>query len=115
MDEVLYHVEIGLPASFVAPTGVIHPVYSRHAQRAASDDRYGNIDLPEMLPLHLGRVVEVGYINGRCSKILFRFRYDDSLDMCVVLIPGTWFVKTVWFNERGDLHGTLDRTRYQVA
>lgn len=114
-DEVLYHVEIGLPRDFVAPSGVIQPVYGKHAQAAACTDRYGQMVLPKLLPLDNGRIIEVGYREGRCSKILFRFKYNFDLDICIVLIPGTWFVKTVWFNERGDTHRTLDRSRYAVA
>jgi hypothetical protein len=115
MDETLYHVEIGLPKGFVAPVHVIRPVYGRHAQRAATNDRYGTMSLPTMLCLGTGKVIEVGIVGRRISKILFRFKYDDTLDMCIVLIPGSWFAKTVWFNERADSHRTLDRTRYAAA
>jgi hypothetical protein len=114
-EEVLYHAEICLPKGFVAPVHVIRPIYSGHARRAAMTDRYGIIELPETLPLRCGRVIEVGIIGRRVSKILFRLPYDDVLDMCVVLIPGSWVAKTCWFNERNDAHSTLDRARYAVA
>ena len=108
----LYHSEIGLPSNFVAPRQTVRVTYSGHALRAASDDRYGTMELPEFLPLASGKVIEVGMENGRVAKILFRFTYDDTLDMCIVLIPGKWFAKTVWYNESNDLHTTLDRSKY---
>lgn len=113
--EVLYHAEIGLPASFVAPTGVVCPKYSRHARAAAVTDRYGHMRLPSTICLSEATVIEVGYRNGRLHKILYRLKYNFDLDMCIVLIPGEWFAKTCWFNERTDLHRTLDRSRYAVA
>lgn len=115
MDETLYHAEICLPKGFVAPTHVIRPVYSQHAIRAARSDRYGLMELPATISLRCAQVIEVGVLSGRVSKILFRLQYDDTLDMCIVVIPGRWFVKTVWFNERTDSHATLDRSRYAAA
>jgi hypothetical protein len=108
----LYHFEIGLPAGFIPPSQTVRVSYSRHAAKAATNDRYGQMDLPDLLPLSQGKVIEVGMENGKVAKILFRFTYDDTLDMCIVLIPGQWFAKTVWFNERTDLHRTLDRSKY---
>lgn len=108
----LYHTDIRLPANFVAPAQTVTVDYSDHARKAAHNDRYGFMDLPYTLPLRSGKVIEVGMENGRVAKILFRFQYDNDLDMCIVLIPGRWFAKTVWFNERTDSHKTLDRSKY---
>jgi len=49
------------------------------------------------------------------TKIVFRHPYNNSLDMVVVAIPqkcSKLFVKTVWFNEVGDTHKTLDTNRF---
>lgn len=108
----LYHTEIRLPANFFPPQQTVRVTYSGHALKAATNDRYGQMELPEFLPLKSGKVIEVGMENGRVAKILFRFDYDESLDMCIVLVPGQWFAKTVWYNEKNDKHTTLDRSKY---
>lgn len=114
--ETLYHAEIGLPANFQAPRHVIRPRYSRHAVEAAQSDRLGTVELPATIALREAKVIEVGVANGRVSKILFRVSYNDTLDLCFVVIPGgSWFCKTIWLQEKSDLHKTLRRERYAVA
>lgn len=111
----LYHSEIRLPDGFVAPTHRVRLRWTRHADEARVTDRYGDIRRFETATLGRLSVVEVGVEGGRIAKILFRGRYTDTLDVCMVLIPnGTapWTVKTVWVNERNDAHATLDRRRY---
>lgn len=109
----LYHADIRLPEGFVAPTARVVLRWTRHADEARTNDRYG--DIPRFKTATLGRlqVVEVGMQSGRVAKILFRGRLDDTRDVCMVLIPGkSWTVKTVWVNERNDAHTTLDRSKY---
>src|SRR6478609_1808779 len=107
----LFHAEVGLPEGFVAPTARVALRWTGHADRARTNDRYG--DIRRFATATLGRleVVEVGMEYGKIAKILFRGRYTDDLDVCMVLIPanhGPWTVKTVWVNERTDAHKTLD-------
>jgi len=116
--ETLYHSEIFLPDWFTAPTRRVRVSYGSHAKREALIDRYGTIALPAFVNLKRFRVIEVGVINGRVSKILFRGRLDDTRDLCIVLIPKgdrPWRCKTVWTNVRSDLHRTLDASRYATA
>lgn len=109
----LYHSEIRLPNGFVKPTGRVRLVWSRHADEARHDDRYGSIRRFSTATLDNLEVIEVGVEGGKVVKILFRGRYTETLDVCMVLVPGTeWRVKTVWINERNDLHRTLDRSKY---
>lgn len=109
----LYHVEIGLPRGFVKPSGRVPLRWTAHADHARTSDRYGEIRKFQTATLDRLRVIEVGMENGNVAKILFRGRYDDNRDVCMVLIPGrVWTVKTVWINERNDIHKTLDRTKY---
>lgn len=109
----LYHAEIGLPEGFVKPTGRVMLKWTRHADEARSNDRYGEIRRFKSATLDRLEVIEVGVTDGQVSKILFRGRYTDELDVCMVLVPGReWRVKTVWVNVRDDLHRTLDRSRY---
>lgn len=119
MTEKLYHSEIGLPEGFEKPMERIVINYGTHARKEAFQDRYGRVRLPKTLRLARMRVIEVGMIDGRVSKILFRGRLDDHRDLCIVLIPGIdnwpWFCKTVWINLSNDNHRTLDTTRYEMV
>jgi hypothetical protein len=116
--ETLYHSEIFLPSWFTAPTRRVRIDYGHHAKREALVDRYGEIALPAFINLRRFRVIEVGVIDGRVSKILFRGKLDNERDLCIVLIPRgdkPWYCKTVWVNVNSDQHKTLNRSRYAVA
>lgn len=117
MIEKLYHTDVVLPAGFKAPQQRVRVSYGPHARKEAFEDRYGQIQLPNFITLRRFRVIEVGMIGNRVSKILFRGRLDDTRDLCIVLIPGVdkqpWRCKTVWVNVRTDKHRTLDTTRYE--
>jgi|SRR6478735_2929614 len=110
----LYHSEIRLPDGFVKPTGRVPLRWSRHADGARLNDRYGEIRRFQSATLDRLDVIEVGVENGRVVKILFRGRYDDERDVCMVLMPlrDAWLVKTVWVNLNSDAHKTLDHSRY---
>lgn len=109
----LYHAEIGLPRGFVKPTGRVPLRWTRHADAARRNDRYGDIRRFGSATLDRLTVIEVGIEAGNVAKILFRGKYTEKLDVCMVLIPGReWTVKTVWINERNDVHKTLDRSKY---
>ena len=110
----LYHSEIGLPAGFTAPTARVALRWTRHADQARTTDRYGEIRRFKTATLGRLSVVEVGMENDRVVKILFRGRYNDTHDVCMVLIPtnSAWVVKTVWLNDNTDAHVTLDHSRY---
>lgn len=109
----LYHSDIRLPDGFRTPVSTVAVKYSRHAERAAQNDRYGKIDLPTSLDLSTGKVIEVGVEGGKVVKVLFRFPYTRRCDLCIVLCPGRpAFCKTVWLNERTDKHVSLDRSKY---
>lgn len=114
----LFHSELGFPSTFRPPTGVRPLQYSHHAKQAATDDRYGNIELPSNLNLDEMKLIEVGVENGSVSKFLYRGKMDDTRDICIVVIPKPrgekWFVKTVWINENNDKHRSLDVTKYLV-
>ena len=109
----LYHADVRLPVGFIAPTGRVALKWTRHAEQALDNDRYGNIPKFNTATLDNLKVIEVGVENNRVMKILFRGSIDADRDLCMVLIPGkTWIVKTVWVNLRTDAHRTLDRSRY---
>lgn len=109
----LYHAEIGLPKNFRIPTARVELVWTRHADKARTDDRYGVIPRVATLPLKAFKVIEVGMEAGKVAKVVVRGHLDAERDVIFVLIPGKkWVVKTVWFNLRTDVHTTLDRSRY---
>ena len=109
----LYHFKIGFPKGLIskARLGVIEPKYSRHAQLAALDDRYGNIDLPERINTNKEKVIEAEVIGAKITKIVYRMRYTDFLDLIVVL-TSQGIVKTVWLNETKDKHSNLSYKSY---
>lgn len=109
----LYHAEIRLPDGFTIPTARVALKWTRHAERARWDDRYGMIPMFSTIPLSQFEVIEVGVEAGIIAKILVRGHYTDEIDICFVLIPGPQYVvKTVWMNRRNDQHKTLDRSKY---
>ncbi len=109
----LYHKDIRLPENFIAPTQRVTLAWTLHAERARQNDRYGVIPKFNTIPLAAFEVIEVEVINDRVSKLVVRGHYNADLDIVFVVIPnGTYVVKTVWFQERNDLHRTLDRSRY---
>lgn len=111
----LYHVDIKLPTGFVKPTGRVALNWTRHAEQARENDRYGRIPAFRTATLNNLQVIEVGVEGSRVVKILFRGYFSGNFDMCMVLIPNgerPWTVKTVWLNDRTDTHKTLDRSKY---
>ena len=114
-EEVLYHKDIGFPDNLQLPPG-FNPVmtlnYGSHAKQAAQDDRYGEMRLPHRIDLRKGETVEIGVTGRTVTKLVVRFSYNDRLDIVMVIMPAKSFVKTVWFNEKGDTHKTLNRSKY---
>lgn len=110
----LYHRDKGFPEWFTAPTGRVKIAYGSHARKAANDDRYGRLRLLQSITLDRFAVIEIGVENGRVAKMLLRGTYDDTRDLCIVLMPSNraWFCKTVWANLVSDTHKTIDYTRY---
>jgi hypothetical protein len=110
----LYHADIRLPDGFRLPAAIVNLYWTRHADRARRDDRYGEIPALPVLDLRACNVIEVGITGRKVEKVVVRTPFDTICDLVLVLIPanGAWTVKTVWFNECNDTHKTLDRSRY---
>jgi hypothetical protein len=107
----LYNVALGLPVLNFKGLGPIRLIYSRHAQQAALNDRYGHINLPTVLnPMH-AELIEVEMSGGAPVKAVFRLPLDDRRDICLVVLP-SGLVKTVWVNLASDAHKTLDASKY---
>lgn len=112
----LYHSELGIPNNAKTNFGSMLLDYSPHALEAALDDRYGNIiNLPSFLDTSTAQVIEVETDNnGKTTKVLYRVPYSDELDLVLAVIPDRRFVKTVWLNQKNDLHNTLDNSKYDI-
>lgn len=110
----LFHKDIGLPISsdrikFNCPLR-----YSNHANRAANNDRYGKINLPERLNTQLDNVtlIELETRNGKPYKGVYRTSHCEKYDIVIVLLYETRLVKTVWLNSKDDKHNTLKTWKY---
>lgn len=113
---MLYHFQLGFPETLkIKEQYVFNLTYSKHALRAASTDRYGTMRLPESVVIPRDYIVEVETEdNVEVDKIVFRvpYEYKEDLDLCIVVVQSTQFVKTVWFNKITDTHTTLDKRKY---
>lgn len=113
--EKLYHKDIGFPKGANLPRGFQHVMklrYGPHAIQAANTDRYGKLDLPPAIDIRKGELFEVGLTGNTVTKMAVRMPYDQHIDLIIVFSPADGFVRTVWANEKGDKHRTLDRSRY---
>lgn len=118
----LYHSSIFLPKRILGlvPQGTKSILYSQHAKKAMSDDRYGIIPEFPYLDFSRGKVIEVEHYNqSGVQKIILRMPLDNQRDCVYALIPTgdkrVWYCKTAWINESNDKHGTLDPTPYAKA
>jgi hypothetical protein len=109
----LYHFELGFPEGLRTSFGVVSLKYTNHAKRAASNDRYGKINLPKTIDTNGAKCIEAEVTNGVASKLVYRVGYDEDLDIVMVLRSN--LVITVWFNKKSDKHKTLDASKYDTV
>lgn len=89
--------------------------YSSHAKAACNDERYGHVRQLRTITLSRFTVIEVETKGEEIIKYVLRGSYDEQFDIVFVLMPESpvvWFVKTLWLQEKNDLHKTLNRSRY---
>jgi len=110
----LYHKDIFLPAAARALRFAVMLRYSAHARRAATNDRYGDINLPRVFNSDNAELVEAEVENGKVRKMVYRQPYNGENDLVIVLNPDG-LVRTVWLNQTNDSHRTLDTTKYATA
>ena len=70
------------------------------------------MSLPTSLDIEEAKLIEIEVEANEVIKCVYRTKYDDTLDLIIVLIPQRSFVKTVWFNRSDDKHSTLQHWRY---
>lgn len=110
----LYHFKIYIPENLKTRYGTLSRlVYSNHAKQAALNDRYGKINCPISLNTDTAQVIEVEAEGNIVIKVVYRIPYSSQYDLCLAVIPRQSFVKTVWLNDKCDLHKTLDMSKYE--
>ena len=110
----LFHKDIGLP---IAPNKIkfyCRLKYSHHAINASNNDRYGKINLPDILNTTKDDVtlIELETRNGKPYKGVYRLSHCKKYDMVIVVLYETRLVKTVWLNCKNDKHNTLKHWKY---
>jgi hypothetical protein len=116
---MLFHFELQFPTEAKLHFGTMDLVYTKHARRACKTDRYGTIYPPKKLNTDNAKVIEAEIVRTpdntlQTKKVLYRVPYKGTNDLCIVLIPDTKTVKTVWLNEVSDVHTTLKTNRYNT-
>lgn len=114
---MLFHREVFWPANQLTrwQGKQINFSFSRHALLACLNDRYGGIIPPKSIVFDANKAFELEINGGRVEKIVVRLGYNATHDISISFIPdgdGAGLVKTVWLNDKGDGHGTLNRKLY---
>jgi hypothetical protein len=113
----LFHKDVFMPKRVrgSVPNSIIRVKYSRHAENAAKNDRYGVIPLTPTLNIGTMEIVEVEhYDRGGLVKFVAREVGQEKNRVLVVMRAETgWLVKTVWYNLASDNHSTLNRSLYE--
>jgi len=124
--EALFHTGVYVPNEVMKRVvgKTLRLRYTNHAINAAQDDRYGVIDLSKIQnPLRIEQddIIEVERDDrtGGVVKVLIRKGYDAIRDVVLAVsgsgVPGEGVVRTVWFNQKDDTHGTLNTSRYATS
>lgn len=114
----LFHVQTGIPSNVELPYGRLVLRYTRHALREARKDRHKALahGLPGEILAYKHQLVEVetDAETGKLTKAVYRVGVTRDLDAVLVVSPRNdrWVVRTVWGNEKGDTHKTLNTSRY---
>ncbi len=113
---MLFHADVWMPSQLAPfmPKGSIKLNWSKHAIAALWNDRYafGTETVPLFVHTNEATPIEVEFDGKAVTKVLYRFRLDNTRDYCVVVIPQTGVVKTCWINRVLDKHKTLDVSKY---
>ncbi len=118
--QMLYHYKIGIPEKIIKklPVEKIQLNYTFHALNELKNDRYGKIEKIDCIYPDKCKVIEVekNDNNGIIQKVLYRTSYNEKLDICIaVMIDNNNYgkVKTLWINEKTDIHKTLNKNPYK--
>lgn len=109
-----YHVCLGFPKTIVFPTEV-NLIYSRHAIMRKQENK---VKLKsKKLKIELSEIIEVRTEdNKKARSILVRKKLNDKKDVLLSLRLGKKHatVITLWVNNVGDHHATLNESKYDL-
>ena len=112
----LYHRDLYMPKGVLAlEDREVTFIVSAHAKRAAREDRYGFLTIPEKIRFDGKDVVEAEFEDGKLKKLVVRLPYDARRDAVYVFNVADGLLKTVWANLKSDLHFTLKKELYKAA
>lgn len=66
------------------------------------------------LHIDIDNIIEYTLINNDIEKVLFKFKYDNFRDICIS-IGKAGNIITLYFNNAGDNHKTLNKSKYERA
>jgi hypothetical protein len=105
----LFHKDVYLP-NIVRQDCDLRINYTGHARSEAAKEKYGNLVLPATLNPAKGELIEAEITARRVTKMVLRYAYSPTLDICFVLRNETCV--TVWANRTTDKHSTLNLGKY---
>lgn len=108
----LYHYKLGIPDYLQVRFGVISLKYGQHSMEKAYERAGKTFKVPAKLNTDSAKVIEVEETNRITTKVVYRIPFDNRDDLCIVIIPQTCQVKTVWLNSIDDKHYTLNERPY---
>ena len=112
---MLYHKDIGFPASLRIPEGIVQLWYSIHAKERFFGKYRGSLILPSFIKITKDNIIEATTENNiNCKKVMVRTRYDERRDMCIVLSPYNGKVVTIWLNDKREVHEITDKSKYNI-
>lgn len=107
-----YHKDIYMPEKYKKIEFACLVNYSRHAKQEAETDKYGKINLPTVFDSRNADLIEVTAEGDKPKIGLFKMPYDDTRDLCMVMEINKGKAITVFFNQKGDNHPTLNSSLY---
>jgi len=112
---MLYHKQLGLPQVAASLFGRSFRLnYGHHAKHACLNDRYGLISAPPfVVTVNEFNLIELECDKNIITKFVIRLPYDAKFDVVLAIQPDG-FVRTIWKNEKSDLHFTLDKSKYSI-
>lgn len=108
VEQVFHKDAFGLPQGMPMPP---HGMVLRYGQHSRDRMHEKGVDKPPVRLPDKFELIECTYVNGKLTKWLVRFPYDQYDDLVVSITPDG-FVCTVFVNAWDDPHKTLDKRRY---
>jgi hypothetical protein len=115
-----YHKDIGFPKSLILPNGKLRLIYTHHANEK-SESIFGDAKIMHSLFDYIYAykywIIEATTDdNVTCKSFVTRYRVTlfDIVLVVKILTDHTGLVLTVWDNNKGDNHETLDKSKYDL-